>query len=46
LPLVLPQKTRPSLNKKKQMGKKELEKKKASLKEQFEKLQKDNFLSV
>ncbi len=46
LPLVLPQKTRPSLNKKNQMSKKELEKKKASLKEQFEKLQKDNSLSV
>ncbi len=46
LPLVLPQKARPSLNRKKQMSKKELEKKRASLKEQFEELQKDNSLSV
>jgi hypothetical protein len=46
LPLVLPQRAKPSLIEKKQMSKKELEKKRASLKEQFEKLQKDNSLSV
>ncbi len=46
LSLVLPQKARPSLNKKKQMSKKELEKKRASLKEQFEKLQRYDSLSV
>lgn len=38
LPLVLPQRAKPSLIEKKQMSKKELEKKRASLKEQFEKL--------
>lgn len=46
LPLVLPQRAKPSLNEKKQMSKKELEKKRASLKEQFEKLQKYESLSV
>lgn len=46
LPLILPQRAKPSLIEKKQMSKKELEKKRASLKEQFEKLQKDNSLSV
>jgi hypothetical protein len=46
LPLVLSQRAKSSLNVKKQMSKKELEKKRASLKEQFEKLQKDNSLSV
>ena len=46
LPLVLPPRAKPSLNEKKQMSKKELEKKRASLKEQFENLQKDDSLSV
>ncbi len=46
LPLVLPQKAGLSLNKKKQMSKKELEKKRASLKEQFERLQRYSSLSV
>ncbi len=46
LPLVLPQKIKPSVFEKMQMTPYELEKKKGSLKERFEKIQKDNSLSV
>lgn len=46
LSLVLPQESKPSAFEKKQMTPYELEKKKESLKEHFEKIQKDNSLSV
>ncbi len=46
LPLVLPQKSKPSVIEKEQMSPRELEKKRKSIQKRFEKIQQENFLSV